>query len=140
MNLPSVQDWIDKLETATVFAEVKETGDLAARMSEGTLITPAAYIGYVREDAEKVTLGGVLLITATMAVVYVVQHYSTDEQSGAYGLHQAKQQARLALNGWLPTNATHPVEFISGQVESVIESNAIIWQDIYTMQYAYPTS
>lgn len=138
MTLPSISDWIARLEPAHIFCEVAETGDLAARLSEGSVAVPAAYVGYVSEDADIVTLGGLLLITATMAVVYVVQHRAGDEMSGAYGLHEAKAQARGLLHGWRPHGASHPVEFVSGQVESVIESNAIIWQDIFTMQYTMP--
>jgi hypothetical protein len=111
-------------------------GDLAARMAEGSLVAPAVYIGYSGETAEPLLILGGATVTASMAVIYVVQHYAGGEMSGAYGLHEAKRQARERLHYWRPDGAIHPVEFLSGQIESTVESNIIIWQDIFTMQYA----
>lgn len=137
MSLPRIEDFIARLEGATVFCEVGDSMQLQYRLAGESVVAPAAYVVLASDEAQRksLNLSSSHLGTASIAVVFVLANFATDQTSGDYGLTVAREAALTQLSGWVPTGQTMPVQWMGGAKLSAIDSNLIVWQDNYTIDY-----
>lgn len=137
MSLPRIEDFIARLEASSVFVEVGDSMQLQYRLAGESVVAPAAYVVLASDEAQRksLSLSSSHIATASLAVVFVLANFSAEQNSGDYGLTVARESVFALLAGWTPTGQTMPVQWTGGAKLSAIDSNLIVWQDNYTIDY-----
>lgn len=137
MSQPRIEDFIARLESSSVFVEVGDSMQLQYRLAGESVVAPAAYVVLASDEAQRksLSLSSSHIATASVAVVFVLANFSQDQNAGDYGLTVAREAALTQLAGWTPTGQTMPVQWTGGAKLSAIDSNLIVWQDNYTIDY-----
>lgn len=142
MNLPNIQDWIDRIRDR--LPELRVVGgsqELSSAMASGEVLSPSVYAVLLSEAADENEFTTVVQhqVTMSVALVILVHNWANPDDplnplGGDALLRDVRGKLYRELLGWHAPCADI-VEYGDGGRLTGIDSNLLIWQDTFTTTY-----
>lgn len=135
-----ISDVITRLKEESLLLQNRVFGAVElANTQPNSLQTPCVFVIPMAEKAEQNMLVGAISqrITAQIGIVICVRNYrDTRGEGGHIELENVRAEIADILNGWQPSNADIPMEFLQGQI-AAYDNSVIRWNDVFTTSYYF---